>query len=149
MKASSCCSPIVGSWCNSTHSRMRSSLAKHIVQRLSSKRVRQIEIRVRSLLALCLLCDGYLPAAVEEQQYFLRIASATTCSCIRQRAFHDGLPGKILSISLPHIQCLCLAAIVVPRVILLYSMQLVSLQAQIHPKQVPIFDRSQLIDQRL
>ena len=31
---------------NSTHSRMRSSLAKHIVQRLSSKRVRQIEIRI-------------------------------------------------------------------------------------------------------
>ena len=45
MKASSCCSPTVGSWYNSTHSRMRSSLAKHIVQRLSSKRVRQIEIR--------------------------------------------------------------------------------------------------------
>ena len=33
---------------NSTHSRMRSSLAKHIVQRLSSKRVRQIEIRQRA-----------------------------------------------------------------------------------------------------
>ena len=32
---------------NSTHSHMRSSLAKHIVQRLSSKRVRQIEIRCR------------------------------------------------------------------------------------------------------
>ena len=32
---------------NSTHSRMRSLIAKHIVQRLSSKRVRQIEIRVR------------------------------------------------------------------------------------------------------
>ena len=47
MKASSCCSPIVGSWYNSTHSRMRSLLAKHIVQRLSSKRVRQIEIRVQ------------------------------------------------------------------------------------------------------
>ena len=32
---------------NSTHSRMRSLIAWHIVQRLSSKRVRQIEIRVR------------------------------------------------------------------------------------------------------
>jgi len=32
---------------NSTYSRMRSSLAKHIVQRLSSKRVRQIEICAR------------------------------------------------------------------------------------------------------
>ena len=32
---------------NSTHSRMRSLIAKHIVQRLSSKRVRQIEIRNR------------------------------------------------------------------------------------------------------
>ena len=31
---------------NSTHSRMRSLLAKHIVQRLGSKRVRQIEIRL-------------------------------------------------------------------------------------------------------
>ena len=30
---------------NSTHSRMRSLIAKYIVQRLSSKRVRQIEIR--------------------------------------------------------------------------------------------------------
>ena len=52
MKASSCCSPIIGSWYNSTHSRMRSSLAKHIVQRLSSKRVRQIEIRARGKLPL-------------------------------------------------------------------------------------------------
>ena len=30
---------------NSTHSRMRSLIARHFVQRLSSKRVRQIEIR--------------------------------------------------------------------------------------------------------
>ena len=33
-----------GSEFNTTHSRMRSSLAKHVVQSLSSKRVRQIEI---------------------------------------------------------------------------------------------------------
>ena len=36
--------PNVGSWYNSTHSHMCSSLAKHLVLRLSSKRVRQIEI---------------------------------------------------------------------------------------------------------
>ena len=37
---------------NSTHSRMRSLIAKHIVQRLSSKRVRQIEIRVPDAIFL-------------------------------------------------------------------------------------------------
>ena len=36
---------------NSTHSRIRSLIAKHIVQRLSSKRVRQIEIREGSATA--------------------------------------------------------------------------------------------------
>ena len=34
---------------NSAQSRMRSLLAKHTVQRLSSKRVRQIEIRAREV----------------------------------------------------------------------------------------------------
>ena len=55
---------------------------------------------------------------------------------------HNGLPGRILSTPLPTIQRLRLAAITVSTVIPLYFMQLVSLQAQIHSKQVPIFDRN-------
>ena len=42
---------------NSTHSRMRSLIAKHIVQRLSSKRVRQIEIRLPGILRLIMFTN--------------------------------------------------------------------------------------------
>ena len=41
---------------------------------------------VCSLCALAFL-DDYLPVVADEQPYFLRIASATTCSSIRQRAW--------------------------------------------------------------
>ena len=65
------------------------------------------------------------------------------------QTFRNGLPGRILSISLPKIKRLRFAAIVFSTVGPLNFTQLVSLQAQVHSKQVPIFDRSQLIDQRL
>ena len=45
---------------NSTHSRMRSLIAKHIVQRLSSKRVRQIEIRIQFSRSMVEMSQAYI-----------------------------------------------------------------------------------------
>ena len=49
---------------NSTHLRMRSLIARHSVQRLSSKRVRQIEIRIRDAPS-----DPYLNKHLDDDIY--------------------------------------------------------------------------------
>lgn len=65
------------------------------------------------------------------------------------QSFGNGFPSRIFIVSEPEIKHLGLAAIDLPTVRPLYFTQLVTLQAQVHSKQVPVLDWSQLADQRL